>query len=60
MNILDKREVDDQAIVTYSQTPGVMSPASNRNAQIIFPAVITSATSAHFAIKRGLRLVVVL
>ena len=38
MNVLDRRKVDDQAIVADSQTAGVVAAASNRNPQIVFPA----------------------
>jgi hypothetical protein len=38
MNVLDGRKVDNQAVITYSQTAGIMAPAPNGNPQIVFPA----------------------
>src|SRR5580704_6848236 len=38
MNVLDKGEIDDEAIVADSQTSCVMASASNRNQQLLLPA----------------------
>jgi hypothetical protein len=38
MNVLDGRKVDDQAVITHSQTAGIMAAAANGNPQIVFPA----------------------
>jgi hypothetical protein len=38
MNVLDGRKVDDQAVIAYAQTAGIMAAAANGNPQIVFPA----------------------
>src|SRR5450631_451680 len=38
MNVLDGRKVDDQAVIAYSQTAGIVAAASNGNPQIVFPS----------------------
>jgi hypothetical protein len=63
MNVLDGRKVDDQAVIAYSQTAGIMAAAANGNPQIVFPAemncghhighICTLGNQTRFSIDHG-------